>query len=52
MTRPTIVAGLAISALQVWLADCVNRERDRPADEVADELVAHLSQALKAPTAR
>jgi AcrR family transcriptional regulator len=41
-TRPTIVAGLAISALQVWLADWVNCDRDRPAREVADELVAHL----------
>jgi AcrR family transcriptional regulator len=50
-TRPTIVAGLAISALQVWLADWVNCERDRPAQEVADELVAHLIQALSAPTA-
>lgn len=47
--RPTILAGLAISALQVWLTDWVNSDRNRPAVEVADELVAHLKRTLQAP---
>jgi AcrR family transcriptional regulator len=44
--RPNVVAGLAISALQVWLTDWVNSGSDRPAQEVADELVAHIQRAL------
>jgi AcrR family transcriptional regulator len=44
--RPNIVAGVAVSALQVWLTDWVNCGRDRPAKDVADELVAHLRRAL------
>jgi hypothetical protein len=50
--RPNIVAGLAVSALQVWLADWVNCQRDRPAEEVADELVAYLRRTLAAPDAQ
>jgi AcrR family transcriptional regulator len=50
--RPNIVAGLAVSALQVLLADWVNCQRDRPAEEVADELVAHLKRTLAAPNAQ
>jgi AcrR family transcriptional regulator len=44
--RPNVVAGLAVSALQVWLTDWVNSGCDRPAQEVADELVAHIQRAL------
>ena len=47
--RPNVVAGLAVSALQVWLTDWVNSERNRPAQDVADELVAHLTRTLAAP---
>ena len=50
--RPNIVAGLAVSALQVWLTDWVNSQRNRPAQEVADELVAHLKRTLTAPDAQ
>jgi AcrR family transcriptional regulator len=50
--RPHVVAGLAVSALQVWLADWVNSGRNRPAREVADELVAHLQRTLAAPSAQ
>lgn len=49
--RPSIVAGLAVSSLQVWLTDWVNSDRDRPAQDVADELVAHLQRTLTAPDA-
>src|ERR1700760_2526973 len=44
--RPSVLAGLAVSALQVWLTDWVNSGCDRPAHKVADELVAHLQRAL------
>ncbi|MGY4711546.1 TetR/AcrR family transcriptional regulator [Mycolicibacterium sp. CBM1] len=49
--RPDIVAGLAVSALQVWLTDWVNTGRDRPAQVVADELVEHVQRILTAPDA-
>jgi AcrR family transcriptional regulator len=44
--KPTIVAGLMISALQVWLNDWVASGRERPGEQVADELVAYLKVAL------
>lgn len=50
--RPNVVAGLAVSALQVWLTDWVNSERNRPAQDVADELVAHLKRTLATPAAQ
>lgn len=50
--RPNVVAGLAISALQVWLTDWVESERNRPAQDVADELVAHLKRTLAVPDAQ
>ena len=50
--RPDVVAGLAVSALQVWLTAWVNCGRDRPAQDVADELVAHLKRTLTVPDAQ
>ncbi len=50
--RPVVVAGLAVSALQVWLTAWVNCGRDRPAQDVADELVAHLKRTLTVPDAQ
>lgn len=47
--QPNVMAGLAVSALQVWLTEWVNTERARPARDIADELVAHLRQTLAAP---
>ena len=44
--RPGIAAGLVVSSLQVWLADWVGDGRDRPDEEVVDELVAHLRGVL------
>lgn len=46
---PNVAAGLAVSALQVWLSEWVNTERTRSARVVADELVGHLRQMLAAP---
>jgi hypothetical protein len=44
--RPSVLAGLAVSALQVWLTDWVNSGCDRPADEVASELVQYMKRSL------
>jgi hypothetical protein len=44
--RPSVLAGLAVSALQVWLTDWVNSGCDRPADEVAGELVEYMKRSL------
>ncbi|MEW5808728.1 MAG: TetR/AcrR family transcriptional regulator [Actinomycetota bacterium] len=49
-TKPTIVAGLIISALQVWLTDWFVSGRSRPATEVADEFVDYLQAALLRPS--
>lgn len=43
---PNLVAGLMISALQVWLTDWFLSGRSRPAAEVADEYVDYLGGAL------
>lgn len=48
--RPRIAAGLVVSALQVWLADWVEAGRDRDAEAVVQDLVAHL-RAILTPTA-
>lgn len=47
--RPSIVAALVISALQVWLTEWIANDRDRPASVVADEVVNHLRRCLTAP---
>lgn len=47
--RPSIVAALVISALQVWLTEWTANNRDRPAAVVADEVVEHLRRCLTAP---
>ncbi len=44
--RPSVLAGLAVSALQVWLTDWVNSGCDRPADELASELVEYMKRSL------
>jgi len=44
--RPSVLAGLAVSALQVWLTDWANSGCDRPADEVARELVEYMKRSL------
>jgi AcrR family transcriptional regulator len=44
--RPSVLAGLAVSALQVWLTDWVNSGCDRPADELASELVEYMKRWL------
>jgi len=47
--KPSIVAGLMVSAMQVWLTDWVVTGRARPAEAVADEFVDYLSVALLQP---
>ncbi|MDP2775087.1 MAG: TetR/AcrR family transcriptional regulator [Nocardioides sp.] len=44
--RPRIVAGLVVSALQVWLADWVESGHDRDPEVVVADLVAHLRAIL------
>lgn len=44
--KPSIAAGLMISALQVWLTEWAVGGRGRPVQTVADELVEYLSNAL------
>ncbi|OJZ68994.1 TetR family transcriptional regulator [Mycobacterium paraffinicum] len=44
--RPSVVAGLIVSALQVWLTDWVVTDRGVPIETVADELVDHLTVLL------
>ena len=46
--RPKIIAAIVISSLQVWLSDWVAEGRDRPAADVAEELVGHLRVCLAA----
>jgi AcrR family transcriptional regulator len=46
--RPRILAGLVISALQVYLVDWLNQGRVASAEEVSSELIAHLRRALTA----
>jgi AcrR family transcriptional regulator len=48
--RPSILAGLVVSALQVWLTDWANSGCDRPAEEVASELVEYLKRSLTIPS--
>jgi AcrR family transcriptional regulator len=47
--RPSVLAGLVVSALQVWLTDWVNSGCDRPADEVASELIEYIKRSLTIP---
>lgn len=47
--RPAIARGMIISALQVWLADWVDSGYDRSADDVVDDLIAHLRLLLTPP---
>lgn len=49
--RPQIVAGLAVSALQVWLTDWVNSGVQRSPSQVADELQDYLRRLLVVPSA-
>jgi AcrR family transcriptional regulator len=44
--RPRVAAGMVVSALQVWLADWVESGRDRPADDVIDEMTLRLRRLL------
>jgi AcrR family transcriptional regulator len=43
---PSVLAGLVVSALQVWLTDWVNCGFDRSADEVASEMIDYMIRAL------
>jgi AcrR family transcriptional regulator len=45
--RPQLLASLVISSLQVYLTDWLNQGCAVPADEVADELIAHLRRSLR-----
>jgi len=45
--RPTVLAGLVISSLQVYLTDWLNQGCVLPADAVSDELVAHLRRSFR-----
>lgn len=47
--RPRIAAGMVVSALQVWLADWVESDRDRPAAEVVADLTDRLRILLTTP---
>lgn len=47
--RPRIAAGMVVSALQVWLADWIAADRDRPAAEVVDDLTDRLRVLLTTP---
>lgn len=40
--RPRTASCLVVSVLQVWLAEWVESGRDRPVDELVEDLVAHL----------
>lgn len=44
--RPTVAAGLVVSALQVWMIDWVDSGRNRPSSEVVEELATHLRWTL------
>lgn len=44
--RPRVAAGMVVSALQVWLSDWVASGRDRPADDVIDEITVRLRWML------
>lgn len=48
--RPTVVAGLAISALQVWLTEWINSGTQRSHSHVADELQDYLRRLLVPPS--
>lgn len=47
--RPRIAAGLVVTALQVWLGDWVDSERDRQPDDLVADLVAYLRVILTTP---
>jgi AcrR family transcriptional regulator len=47
--RPRIAAGMVVSALQVWLADWVESDRDRDPEVVVGDLVSHLRAMLTTP---
>jgi hypothetical protein len=44
--RPRVLAGLVVSALQVYLTDWLNRGGTASAEEVSGELIEHLRRAL------
>lgn len=44
--RPRVAACLVVSTLQVWLAEWVEAGRDRPVDELVEDLVAHVRAFL------
>jgi AcrR family transcriptional regulator len=44
--RPRVLAGLVVSALQVYLTDWLNRGGTVSAEEVSGELIEHLRRAL------
>jgi AcrR family transcriptional regulator len=46
--RPTVLAGLVISSLQVYLTDWLNQGCVQPADAVSDELILHLRRSFSA----
>ncbi|CAN5421320.1 hypothetical protein BH09ACT12_BH09ACT12_21270 [soil metagenome] len=41
--RPRIAAGMIVSALQVWLADWIESDRDRAPKVVVSDLIEHLT---------
>lgn len=49
--RPPVLAGLVVSALQVWLTDWLTSGFDRSAEQVAAELGQYLTGALRGPPA-
>ncbi len=46
--KPTVLAGLVISTLQVWLSDWLHSGSDRSADAAAGEMVNYLRNSLTA----
>jgi AcrR family transcriptional regulator len=45
--RPQVLSGLVISSLQVYLTDWLDQGCIAPADDVSDELIAHLRRAFR-----
>lgn len=44
--RPTVVASLVISALQIWLTDWVADDCRQPVEDLAEDVVEHLRHCL------
>ncbi|EHB55042.1 regulatory protein TetR [Mycolicibacterium rhodesiae JS60] len=49
--RPSILAGLTVSALQVWLTDWVRSDQDRPPSQLIAELDQYMRRLVSTTTA-